>query len=343
MGIALFVYYSSTLISLDKVTWHSNGNGLVLEESKYFWGGVWFNKDKVNISPQGFSIEKKSFILGKQNITIPYGKVKKVVFKRGYTVQELIVVSEGNFFQTKNSFYMTNLSNFHFVIDTIGAFCKNQFTTVEDESILYRLNNWTHSQDMKNRNRKEMILQFSNKEQEELSAKKGTVSASEAPLYDLPYVWLGKPISKPLPKECSALSGDKLTQVKQSWKNFGYDGFYGCNLKKAHNKWNDFLYSVLIYTDREVVKRVRWGLHYEDLSTLKKEYSILSYYLAKKYGLPTSENYEIEKGYEDNLEAYQNGKIKAYRIFQAKDVNIVIRISKENDVLIDYYFPKKEK
>lgn len=194
----------------------------------------------------------------------------------------------------------------------------------------------------KEKSRKEMFLQFSKKEQNELSAIKGTVSVTEKPLNaNFPYAWLGRPLANPLPEDCFSASGDHLAQMKLHWEERGYDGFQYCNLKDNAFTWNSFLKTVILFTEKGLVKRIRCILEFENLMAVKKEYSALSYDLANKYGLPIKEEFEIHKGYEESSEAYDNKRVRAFRTFQAKDCNITIGISKSNSILIEYYFPKK--
>ena len=56
---------------------------IILTEAKTFWGGVWFNQDRLFILRNEFMIEKNPFIGERKTYHISYEKVKNVPFEQG--------------------------------------------------------------------------------------------------------------------------------------------------------------------------------------------------------------------------------------------------------------------
>lgn len=142
IAICQYYYYQD---ASEKITANSLGNGYILEESKYLFGGVWFKKDRINITPEGFYIEERSLVWGTESFMIPYSKVKKVVLKKGYSTNEMVVVSEGGLLSKTNRFYINSNDNFNFITTVVRGFCNNQFILAKQESLFNRLKRTTQT------------------------------------------------------------------------------------------------------------------------------------------------------------------------------------------------------
>ena len=119
--IIFFVMYEYEVYQRNNVTTEVSKGDIVLTsftgeviliESKYFWGGVWFNKDKLIVSYDKFEIEKNSLIFDKKTIQLPVSKIKKVNFEKDiYDVYKISIWSEDGFYY----FYIKNKDNFEIV------------------------------------------------------------------------------------------------------------------------------------------------------------------------------------------------------------------------------------
>lgn len=123
---------------LDEIRWTSNGT-LTLEEAKYFWGGTWFTKNKIAISEKDFFIYKDHFIMGDETTQIPFGKVKKIVFNEGAGIYELIIESEGDFFNSRETFFMRNKDTYETMKGVIQDLSKHRFVISGKKSFFKRL------------------------------------------------------------------------------------------------------------------------------------------------------------------------------------------------------------
>mgnify|MGYP001769380064 CR=1 FL=1 len=92
---------------------------VILIESKYLWGGVWFNKDRLNILYKKFDVEKNSLINGKETVQLPFNKIKKVILSEGFGIYEIKIESEDGFFNKTYNFYVQNKDHFEIVKNKI--------------------------------------------------------------------------------------------------------------------------------------------------------------------------------------------------------------------------------
>ncbi len=125
--VFLLMYIFSQKDSLEHVDFSPNYD-IVLTESKTFWGGVWFNKDRLFILRNEFVIEKNPFIGEAKIYHIPYGEVKNVTFEKGFGVY-VIKIDRMNFYVKSGYRYDTIKSSIVFK-------SKNHFMTEETRTVM---------------------------------------------------------------------------------------------------------------------------------------------------------------------------------------------------------------
>jgi hypothetical protein len=101
---------------------------IILTESKTFWGGVWFNTDRLFVLRNEFMIEKNPFIGERNTYHIPYGKVRNVTFVEGLDIFEIKI--DGT------NFYVKNRYRYDTIKSSIVFKSKKRFTTSEEKTFL---------------------------------------------------------------------------------------------------------------------------------------------------------------------------------------------------------------
>jgi hypothetical protein len=101
---------------------------IILTESRTFWGGVWFNADRLFILRNEFMIEKNPFIGETKTYHIPYGKVKNVTFEEGLDIFKINI--EGTNFHVKSRYRYDTIKS------SILFKSKKQFRTSEAKTFL---------------------------------------------------------------------------------------------------------------------------------------------------------------------------------------------------------------
>ena len=101
---------------------------IILTESKTFWGGVWFNTDKLFVLRNEFMIEKNPFIGERRTYHIPYGKVDNVTFEEGLDIFAIKI--DGM------KFYVKNRYRYDTIKSSITFKSKKRFRTSEEKSFL---------------------------------------------------------------------------------------------------------------------------------------------------------------------------------------------------------------
>ena len=136
--IILFLidYFINTLnVNKKDIVLTSDTGEVYLTEYKYFWGGVWFNKDRLLVLDDNFKIEENSLISGSPTIIqLPFSKIKKVIFEEGYDIYEIRIESDGGFLNRVDNFYIRNKDNFEIVKDRIVEVNKGSFVIEETKT-----------------------------------------------------------------------------------------------------------------------------------------------------------------------------------------------------------------
>ena len=125
--VFLLMYLFSQRDSLECVDFTPNYD-IVLTESKTFWRGVWFNRDRLFILRNEFMIEKKPFIGETRTYHIPYGKVRNVTFEEGLDIFGIKI--DGMDFYVKNKYRYDTIKS------SIVFKSKKQFKTEETKTVL---------------------------------------------------------------------------------------------------------------------------------------------------------------------------------------------------------------
>jgi hypothetical protein len=121
------MYLFSQKDSLEHVDFSPNYD-IVLTESKTFWGGVWFNRDRLFILRNEFMIEKNPFIGEAKTYHIPYGEAKNVTFEEGFGV--FVIKIDGM------NFYVKNRYRYDTIKSSIIFKSKKQFRTEETKTVM---------------------------------------------------------------------------------------------------------------------------------------------------------------------------------------------------------------
>lgn len=101
---------------------------IILTESKTFWRGVWFDRDRLFILRDEFVIEKNSLIGERKTYHIPYGKVKNVTFEECLDIFEIKI--DGVNFYVKSRYRYDTIKSF------IAFKSINRFKTAETKTFL---------------------------------------------------------------------------------------------------------------------------------------------------------------------------------------------------------------
>jgi len=101
---------------------------IILTESKTFWGGVWFNTDRLFVLRNEFMIEKNPFIGETKTYHMPYGKVNNVTFEEGLDIFAINI--DGM------KFYVKNRYRYDTIKSSITFKSKKRFSTTEEKSFL---------------------------------------------------------------------------------------------------------------------------------------------------------------------------------------------------------------
>ena len=125
--VFLLMYLFSQKDFLEHVDFSPNYD-IVLTESKTFWGGVWFNRDRLFILRNEFMIEKNPFIGEAKTYHIPYGEVKNVTFEEGFGV--FVIKIDGM------NFYVKNRYRYDTIKSSIVFKSKKQFRTEETRTVM---------------------------------------------------------------------------------------------------------------------------------------------------------------------------------------------------------------
>jgi hypothetical protein len=127
-GIVFYLMYLfSQTDSLERVDFTPN-HDIILTESKTFWEGVWFNRDRLFILRNEFMIEKNPFLGETKTYHIPYGKVRSVTFEQGLDIYGIKI--DGINFYVKNRYRYDTIKSF------IVFKSKKQFKTEETKTLL---------------------------------------------------------------------------------------------------------------------------------------------------------------------------------------------------------------
>ncbi len=125
--VFLLMYLFSQTSSLERVDFTPE-NDIVLTESKTFWRGVWFNRDRLFILRNEFMIEKNPFIGETKTYHIPYGKVRNVTFEEGLDIYGIKI--DGM------NFYVKSRYRYDTIKSSIIFKSKKQFKTEETKTLL---------------------------------------------------------------------------------------------------------------------------------------------------------------------------------------------------------------
>jgi hypothetical protein len=125
--VFLLMYLFSQTSFLERIDFTPD-NDMVLTESKTFWGGVWFNRDRLFILRNEFIIEKNPFIGETKTYHIPYEKVKNVTFEEGLYI--FVIKIDGTKFHVKNRYRYDTIKSY------IVFKSKKQFRTEETRTFL---------------------------------------------------------------------------------------------------------------------------------------------------------------------------------------------------------------
>jgi hypothetical protein len=121
------MYLFSQRDSLERFDFTPN-HDIILTESKTFWGGVWFNRDRLFILRNEFMIEKNPLIGETKTYHIPYGKVRNVTFEEGLDIFGIKI--DGM------NFYIKNRYRYDTIKSSIVFKSKKQFKMEETKTVL---------------------------------------------------------------------------------------------------------------------------------------------------------------------------------------------------------------
>ncbi len=125
--VFLLMYRFSQKDFLERVDFTPNYD-IILTEAKTFWGGVWFNQDRLFILRNEFMIEKNPFIGERKTYHIPYERVKNVTFEQGLDLYAIKI--DGM------NFYLKNRYRYDTIKSSIAFKSKKRFRTSEDKALL---------------------------------------------------------------------------------------------------------------------------------------------------------------------------------------------------------------
>ena len=127
-GVVFFIMHLfSQKDFLEHVEFTPN-HDIMLTESRTFWGGVWFNADRLFILRNEFMIEKNPFIGETKTYHIPYAEAKNVAFEEGLDIFKINI--EGTNFHVKSRYRYDTIKSF------ILFKSKNKFRTTEAKTFL---------------------------------------------------------------------------------------------------------------------------------------------------------------------------------------------------------------
>jgi hypothetical protein len=127
-GIVFFLMHLfSQKDYLDHIDFTPNYD-IILTEAKTFWGGVWFNADRLFILRNEFMIEKNPFMGERKTEHIPYDKVKNVTFEQGLDI--FVIKIDGMKFHVKSRYRYDTIKS------SIAFKSKKRFRTTEEKSFL---------------------------------------------------------------------------------------------------------------------------------------------------------------------------------------------------------------
>lgn len=116
-------------------------SGIILTEARSLLGWSWFNRDRLSIDPDEFTVEKNSILSGTKVFTIPHSRVKRVTLNEGYICSTVTIVTGEGIFPDRDSFSIESKKGFEFVKASIRAVCnmsKDKFIIIENKSLLKR-------------------------------------------------------------------------------------------------------------------------------------------------------------------------------------------------------------
>jgi hypothetical protein len=121
------MYLFSQTDSLERVDFTPDYD-IILTESKTFWRGVWFNRDRLFILRNEFMIEKYPLVGEAKTYHIPYGKVRNVTFEEGLDIFGIKI--DGM------NLYVKSRYRYDTIKSSIVFKSKKQFKTEEAKTIL---------------------------------------------------------------------------------------------------------------------------------------------------------------------------------------------------------------
>ncbi len=93
--VFLVVFFNYRVDPKCSLTFEAATGNLRLAEAKCLWGGVWFRKDALVLSRDGFAITKDSLIFGSESVSVPFRKVKNVAFGEGVFMNRMTIETDG--------------------------------------------------------------------------------------------------------------------------------------------------------------------------------------------------------------------------------------------------------
>lgn len=119
------------------LTFDAATGNIRLAEAKCLWGGVWFRKDALVLSRDGFAITKDSLLFGSESVSVPFQKIKQVVFEEGLTINQMTIATDGS----RYTFYIDDDIYFRYLEYVLPKYGDNRLTIIETASFLKSFGN----------------------------------------------------------------------------------------------------------------------------------------------------------------------------------------------------------
>lgn len=113
--------------SLERIDFTPD-HDIILTESRTFWRGVWFNRDRLFILRKEFMIEKYPLVGEAKTYHISYGEVRNVIFEEGLDIFGIKI--------NGMNFYVKNRYRYDTIKSSIVFKSKKQFKTEEARTVL---------------------------------------------------------------------------------------------------------------------------------------------------------------------------------------------------------------